>query len=249
MSGLRTWGLIAFILVFGSNTFAADRPVAMDSRIRTFVYSKNEIFRIVLNYGYQTTLEFQKDERVQTISVGDSYAWQLSPFENMLFIKPLENTVMTNMTIITNKRTYQFELESRSLGDVYDSQLAYVVRFFYTDEEDTPSLSRFLEDNLFFEDAPHNFNYSIKGPKELVPVMVFDDGMRTFFQFNDDIKVAPVFFAVDMYKGGSSKLLARKMNKYFMVNTISKVFTVQIGKETVSITNNGFRKKNDNRKR
>ncbi|MDZ5762502.1 Type IV secretion system protein VirB9 [Candidatus Cyrtobacter comes] len=247
----RSFIALTFLIICGCNLFAAERPVPTDSRIKTLVYSKNEIFRIVLNYGYQTTLEFQKDERVETISVGDSYAWQLSPFGNMLFIKPLETTVMTNMTIITNKRTYQFELESRSLGDAYDAQLAYVVRFFYTDEsEDTPSLSKFLEGNLVFEDTPNNFNYSIRGPKELVPSIVFDDGVRTFFHFNDDLKIAPVFFAADLYKNGSSKLISRKMNKYFMVNTISKMFTIQIGKETISVINNEFRKKdNDKRKR
>ena len=93
---------------------AANRPVAIDSRIKTFIYSENEIFRIVINYGYQTSVEFAEGEEIQTISVGNNFAWQLTPVGRRLFIKPLEENILTNMTILTNKRVYQFEVQSKS---------------------------------------------------------------------------------------------------------------------------------------
>ncbi|MDJ1407606.1 MAG: hypothetical protein MRQ13_04430 [Candidatus Midichloria sp.] len=45
-----------------------DKPIATDSRIRTFVYSQNEVFGIVVHYGYQTNIEFADGEEIQTIS-------------------------------------------------------------------------------------------------------------------------------------------------------------------------------------
>lgn len=47
------------------------------------------------------------------------------------FIKPMEKNIRTNMTIITNKRTYQFDIVSKELEDENDKDLVYVVRFQY----------------------------------------------------------------------------------------------------------------------
>ena len=51
--------------------------------------------------------------------------------DNKLFIKPMEKNIRTNMTIITNKRTYQFDIVSKELEDENDKDLVYVVRFQY----------------------------------------------------------------------------------------------------------------------
>ena len=62
-----------------------DQPIAIDSRIKTFIYSENEVFRLVVHYGYQTSIEFAEDEEIQTISAGNNYAWQLKNS------KPIDN--------------------------------------------------------------------------------------------------------------------------------------------------------------
>jgi type IV secretion system protein VirB9 len=43
----------------------------------------------------------------------------------------MEKNIRTNMTIITNKRTYQFDIVSKELEDENDKDLVYVVRFQY----------------------------------------------------------------------------------------------------------------------
>ena len=104
-------------------------PLTVDNRIKTYVYNTNEVYLLLVHFGYQSHIEFAKGEEIATISLGDSYAWSLTPLDNRLFIKAMEKNIRTNMTIITNKRTYQFDLVSKELGD--DNQLVYVVRFFY----------------------------------------------------------------------------------------------------------------------
>lgn len=111
---------------------SADIPLTTDSRIRTYIYSPNNVYLLVLHYGFQSHIEFAKDEEVQTLSLGDSYAWKITPIENRLFIKPMEKNIRTNMTVITNKRTYQFDLISQVLEDENDDMdLVYVIRFIY----------------------------------------------------------------------------------------------------------------------
>lgn len=108
-----------------------DLPVTFDSRIKTYVYNPNEVYLLVVHTGFQSHIEFAKGEEIETISMGDSYAWKITPLANRLFIKPLERNIRTNMTILTNRRTYQFDLVARELEGEDDQDLVYVVRFYY----------------------------------------------------------------------------------------------------------------------
>ncbi|MDX1916592.1 MAG: TrbG/VirB9 family P-type conjugative transfer protein [Rickettsiaceae bacterium] len=111
--------------------FYEDLPVTRDSRIKTYIYNKSEVFMLILHFGYQSHIEFAEGEVPQTISVGDSFAWKITPLENRLFIRPLEKNIKTNMTIITNKRTYQFDLVAKELEEGMEEDLVYQIRFFY----------------------------------------------------------------------------------------------------------------------
>jgi len=102
-----------------------------DSRIKSYVYNPNEVYLLVLHFGFQSNIEFAKGEKVQTISLGDTYAWKITPLDNMLFIKPLEKNIRTNMTIITNKRKYQFDLVAKIFEEGEEEDLVYLIRFYY----------------------------------------------------------------------------------------------------------------------
>lgn len=116
---------------------ASAQPITSDSRIKTFVYNPNEVFTITTHYGYQSNVEFGHKETIDTISVGDRVAWQVIPAGGRLFIRAMEENARTNMTVVTNKRAYQFDLRSSSANAVFGSEeLTYVVRFFYPGDPD-----------------------------------------------------------------------------------------------------------------
>lgn len=106
-------------------------PRTTDSRIKTYTYNPDDVYLVVLHFGFQSSIEFSKQEQIQTITLGDSYAWKITPLDNRLFIKPLEKNIRTNMTVITNKRTYQFDLVAKDLKSGEEKDLVYVVRFNY----------------------------------------------------------------------------------------------------------------------
>ena len=108
-----------------------DMPITTDNRIKTYIYNPNEVYLLVLHYGFQSHIEFSKNEEIQNITLGDSYAWKITPLGNRLFIKPLEKNIRTNMTIITNKKTYQFDIVAKELEDGEEKDLVYVIRFYY----------------------------------------------------------------------------------------------------------------------
>lgn len=128
--------LIFISILLSFSSVRSDEPITTDSRVKTYVYNENEIYPLKIFYGYQTSIEFAKGEEVSTISMGDSYAWQITPVGRRIFVKPLEENMHTNMTILTNKRAYQFDLFSKKIEGEFDSDLVYVMRFYYPDTDD-----------------------------------------------------------------------------------------------------------------
>lgn len=129
--------LILTLLNFGTQNLSAqsisDIPITTDSRIKTLVYNPNEVYQLKFYYGYQSFIEFSDDESIEMISLGEAFAWKITPSGKRLFIRPLEIAAHTNMAIITNKRAYQFDIQSAEYDGRADQELVYVVRFFYPD--------------------------------------------------------------------------------------------------------------------
>lgn len=124
--------LFSFIFcLFLSSAATAQTPITTDSRIRTLVYNPNEVYELKFYYNYQSFIEFSEDEEIEMISIGEAFAWRLTPAGKRLFVRPLEIAAHTNMTIITNKRTYHFDIRSDEFSGKADEDLVYTVRFFY----------------------------------------------------------------------------------------------------------------------
>jgi type IV secretion system protein VirB9 len=203
-----------------------NKPIATDSRLKTFVYNPNEVFPVILHFGYQTAIELAIGESIQTYSLGNNYAWQFQTVGRTLFIKALEENISTNMIVITNLRRYYFELQSRSA--LYgDTEMAYAIRFFYPDDEE----DAVKPDNVIIKPQKptvpvvesYNFNYNISGDTTIAPTVVFDDGINTYFQYANGISTIPTVTVV----GGSvpsDELTVRKAGNYIIVNQIGKHF-------------------------
>ena len=175
--------------------------ISTDSRIRNLEYNKNEVFRIVVHYGYQSSIEFQENETIEHIFAGNNYAWALSTLENRLFIRPLEENIMTNMTIITNERTYQVELISQSISNSMKEELTYVTRFILPHKGKNITTKDTEHENIFIpeqntEIIPNtlpkinfeifNFNYHLPATESKTKAKIqeiFDDGKQTFISF------------------------------------------------------------------
>ncbi len=126
----RLLAVIFFAIFFASSAFS-QTPITTDSRIRTLVYNPNEVYELKFYYNYQSFIEFAEDEEIEMISIGEAFAWRLTPSGKRLFVRPLEIAAHTNMTIITNKRTYHFDIRSDEFNGKADEDLVYTVRFFY----------------------------------------------------------------------------------------------------------------------
>src|SRR6266566_8611422 len=107
-------------------------PVASDARIRFLAYNEFQVYRVVANYGYAVTIEFGPEEVIETVSAGDTISWQIVPAGRRLFIKPMERDAHTNMTVITTKYTYNFDLDAVEAKPSSASQ-TYLIKFRYAE--------------------------------------------------------------------------------------------------------------------
>lgn len=229
-------------LMLSSPAFAADvsQPVVSDSRVKTFVYNENEVFTLLTQFGYQSNVEFGLGEEIQTISVGDRMAWQIIPAGRRLFIQTLQDNAQTNLTVVTNRHSYQFDLMSTSHVKGNEDRLVYVARFYYPDEEwDTPEPAA-APDTLLQQTSAenYNFNYTYAGPDATAPVKIFDDGNSTYFQFRGG--AAPTIAAVTP-DGREMPVEATTHNGYLIVPTTAPQFAVRQGQEVVCVFNEQLR--------
>lgn len=229
---LKLLTCVIALFALSPNAFAqGSPPIATDSRIKTFVYSENEVFRVVVHYGYQTSIEFADGEEIQMVSLGNNYAWQLTPSGRRLFIKPLEENIITNMTVLTNMHAYHFEVQSKLITYTIDEEFAYVVRFYYP-ELDMNKVKR-RENMLANEQSSgvtptmtedFNFNYEVTGSMEVAPIQVFDNGINTFFRFNLPNNEVPEIRARKVF--GYNKAAIRQRGNFVVIDDVVREYQI-----------------------
>ncbi len=130
---LAVAGAICAALAVGLPQARAQEP---DPRLVTVVYDATRIVRINGRPGVQATIAFGDDEKIENVAVGDSDKWQITPNKraNLLFARPLDPAAVTNMTVVTDKRTYLFDLVA-SLKE----RPVYMLHFTYNDIAPAPA--------------------------------------------------------------------------------------------------------------
>jgi type IV secretion system protein VirB9 len=158
-----------------------------DARLRDIAYDANAVVQLTVAPARQMTVMFASGEKIQSVAVGDSASWQVtvSRAGDSLFVKPTSAYAATNMTVITDTRTYLFDLVP---GGPTDS--LYLVRFTYPEavgEQQTrarPTAAK-LEHGT----------YRVHGARALRPDMIEDDGSKTYIVWREG-KAMPAVFAI-----------------------------------------------------
>ena len=237
----RTLALVvlALALLGAAPALAVETPVAgtVDPRIRTLAYDPDQVFQLKGYFGYQLMLEFAPDERIENVSIGDALGWQVTPNKkaNLLFLKPIDRTAATNMTVVTDRRRYVFEL-AVAAEKPKPLEMAYVVRFRYPQEGPTQvvDLPPPPVAEVRMPDS-YNFAYSYTGSKETLPSRVFDDGKATYFAWPEQALV-PAVFVVGPDGSESIANYAIK-GRYLVVDQLSARFVLRNGKSVATVVN------------
>ena len=240
----KTFIIAAALLTITASAHAEKSPKAgpVDSRIRTVIYSPRDVTEIRGHYGYQTLIAFNQDETIQNIALGDSMAWYVNPNEagNLLFVKPVEDDATTNLTVVTTKRTYHFELNASSAKSPHAKNMAFHVQFKYPEGG-----SGFIErQNAELAQTggtsppAWNFNYEFAGHSAQLPKRAFDDGDFTYFEFDKQSEIPAIFSVAP--DGTESLINYKAEGRYVVVHRTGRQFTLRNGKSVTCIFNRGY---------
>ncbi|MFP3120473.1 P-type conjugative transfer protein VirB9 [Rickettsia sp. R2] len=237
------------ILTLDVFALTISRPLGRDPRLRVMTYNPDDVFKFTGYYGYQASIELARDEEIVSISMGDTTSWQIVPAGHRIFIKPMEPDATTNMTLITNKRTYFFELYAAETLDMRDPEMVFNVKFLYPDDENDnmsghmQTFSAALASPDLTHPEKYNFNYYISGSEEIAPIKIFDDGEFTYLQFRDKNAEISGIFAVDASLRESlvNYRLAQDNPNMVILEQVFPKLAIRKGKKVTCVFNQSFK--------
>lgn len=242
------------LLIFSSqNSFALDVPTgsAYDSRIKTIMYNADDVTQIDSVIGVQTHIILDPGETYVTHAFGDSDAWTFSHKENHYFIKPKAENGDTNLTIVTNKRNYNFDVRYHEKAYVkagkgrrtFDPQFTFQVQFKYPEVEaqkkkvaDDAKKREQVFSQLLAKGV--NTKYSFNGEKKLTPAYVWDSQGFTYFKFAVGQEI-PNIYPVGL--DGTEQIEMRHMEGTYkeivVMHRVSKEWHIRLGKSVAGVYN------------
>lgn len=197
------------------------QPSGGDPRMQTIDYRRDQVVQIEGAAGYQVMIALAPDERIQNVALGDSGAWQVvtSQSGNMLFVRPTQDGVSTNMTVITSARFYAFDLVPVPYGSP-----PYEVRFNYPVEAagNAPGASGEMGEQIS--------KYRLSGTKALWPDAISDDGAKTYIDWPADTPLPAAFF-IDEY--GRERLANGNMRGHlYVIDSVHQELLFRIDQKT-----------------
>ena len=218
----------------------------LDSRLRIVEFNAGEIYRLAGCMGFQTTVTLASNEHVDTVSIGDSSAWQVTANKrgDLMFLKPTSAKAFTNLTVITDKRTYNFELRNAPEADCNKGRVAYELRFHYPPETPTgtpvagPKTP--VDPNAFLPPAEkRNTAYSYTGSADLVPLRVFDDGLSTYFRWSASAQT-PAVYALNSDNSESIVNYSAR-GDYLVVEQVARAYVLRRGNLRAVLYNDAYK--------
>lgn len=195
---IKALAIALALLSFAANAEQTPPKGFSDPRVRVIDYNPNEVVKIRTFYGVSTHIKLGIDETIKHVAVGDSLAWKIVPAENNLFIKPQEQQADTNVTVVTNKRDYNFiitvaKTKTKSVDRWADKSLIYSLKFRYPDEIAQAQDQQIQAQQEAKEKArtsillgarhQQNWDYQAQGDRSITPTQAYDDGQFIYLSF------------------------------------------------------------------
>jgi type IV secretion system protein VirB9 len=226
---------------------AAAPAAAQDSRLVEVEYDPDRVIVIEGRTKVQATIKFGDDESIENVAVGDSAAWQITPNKraNLLFVKPLTPLAQTNMTVVTNKHTYLFDLVASP-----KARPLYILTFTYPEEEaeaaaqqaaaatgtaNSVELTAATDPYAVVDPTTLNFAWSKQGAPGLLPQNTFDDGQATFLEWTEGTSIPAIL--VKDFEGTEGPVNFTVRGNTVVVDGVPAQIILRSGEEVATLTN------------
>ena len=220
---------------------------AQDSRLVEVEYDPGRVITLEGRTKVQATIQFGESEAIENVAIGDANAWQVTPNKraNLLFVKPLQPTAATNMTVVTNKRTYLFDLVASPRA-----RPLYILTFTYPEEEaakaaelaaaekaNAVEVAAATDPYAVVDPTELNWKWTSTGDSELFPERIFDDGEATFIEWPEGEPVPAIL--VKNFEGIEGPVNFTVRGNTVVVQRVPREITLRSGDEVALLTNTG----------
>lgn len=219
MTSRLALGLLLALPGASADAQVRPQPGYGDARMQTIDYRRDQVVQIEGSPGYQVLIALAPDERIENVALGDSGAWQAvaSQSGNLLFVRPTQDGVSTNMTVITSARFYAFDLVPANGAPPYE------VRFRYPVEPDGNMFAGATE-------AATVGLYRLSGTRSMWPVRMHDDGARTYIDWPQEVALPAVFIIDDL---GRERLANGNMRGHlYVIDSVQDRLLFRIDRKT-----------------
>lgn len=218
-------------------------PAHADSRLQEVVYDEFSVVTLPGRVNVQASIVFGDDEVIENVAIGNSQTWQVTPNKraNILFVKPLEVRAATNLTVVTSKRTYLFDLVASP-----SAKPVYVLRFDYpVDPEEEARKAEMAQAAAEEQEDPFtsidpanlNFAWSGEGAEVLLPVRAFDNGEATFLTWPAGRDVPAIL--VTNAKGAEGPVNYTVRGDTIVIDSVPRSIILRSGEESATLVNTG----------
>jgi type IV secretion system protein VirB9 len=229
---IRQVSFAAFALLSCTGAVAAT-----DNRIRSVAYDPEQIVRIVGKTGIQSTIEFGSGERIENVAVGDSSAWQITPNRraSLLFVKPLSARSRTNMTVVTDKHTYMFDLVAgeKSAAPVYALKFSYPNDKKAEPPKPAQQVAAATRPAATVTADKLHFDWKSKGNDKLLPARVFDDGTSVYLAWDRSTPLPAILTQNEERKEGPVNYQLR--GDYIVISPIPANLVLRYGRKSATL--------------
>lgn len=237
--------VVGLCAAFGSSAETLPTKGRVDGRIRTALYSSEEVYRLVGFVGYDIELIFEPGERFTGKGGGDLEAVTIEAYENQVHIKPRAAIVSTNLAIYTDRRAYRFDYSAsaRRPNPAVD-EVMYAVRFTYSSSDAThvggTRSDREIDRELARAkvERKRNTDYWFCGNRAVKPVAASDDGVQTRLTFGARAEIPAIFVR---NADDTESLLNFSMDGGdVVIHRVAPKFIIRRGRLTGCIVNKAF---------
>lgn len=218
-----------------------------DSRIQQVPYDQTRVYHVLTKVGRTTLIQLEEGESLtvspsSVLGMGDAAAWNVSARGNNIVFKPIESRPQTNMIVVTNKRTYSFDLEPTRKDDIP----TYILRFQYPDTDAAKAAANAKRVQITAaakaEKITINTSYVWRGENPLLkPSAAWDDGRFTRLVY-DNAAELPQFYKV--LPDGSEALINTSIDpadkKTFILQDVIRTARLRLGNEVIEVINKNY---------
>lgn len=217
-----------------------------DPRVRVVAFNPDDVVKLHGYVGYQIHLQWAEGEEFVSLGSGDVGGFDIGTEKNHFFIKPKQERVSTNLTVLTNRRAYQFDYSvSRAPANTSAiKDMVYSVRFIYPQDEAkraAAELDRQKTESQFVKavaDRPRNDDYWFCGSETLKPLVAYDDGVQTRLKFPSKAEFPAIFVKND--DNTESLLNFNVDNDEVVIHRVSRRFVLRRGQLVGCVVNQSF---------